>query len=454
MKNIDRYGLALTTSSTTAVTHYIEGVDRLLALAAGGREALTAAVDADAGLAMAHAALAFLSSREGDIEEARRSIEQAQAHMAGATRRERQHIGVFAAVIRGDGPAALALVREHLAEFPRDALVLYQGMFLLSFGGGPHPKEAILLLYDGLARAYGDDWWFLGASSFAYQELDRFDQAWPLAERSLALNPSNGNAVHALTHLHYETNEHGEGSRFLLDWLGRYPREAIYFSHFNWHLALHYFALEQFEDVMVLYSRDMAPVDGGRATVLPDVSSLLWRMELYGQAQTPLPWAAVNALAQAACGGTSPAFMAVHAGLAHAGAHDWRSLGLLIDDLGARARSGHANAGVAQRLVEAALAFAGRDFDATISSLEPVFDQVVRLGGSNAQREVFEDTLLVAYLHAERWVSATQLLRQRLARRSSRRDESWLADVQRHQVLTHEAFGVEMHERVDREVAR
>jgi hypothetical protein len=44
-------------------------------------------------------------------------------------------------------------------------------------------------------------------------------------------------------------------------------------------------------------------------------------------------------------------------------------------------------------------------------------DQIVRIGGSNAQREVFEDTLLEAYLHAGRYAQAEALLCLRLGRR-------------------------------------
>jgi type II secretory pathway component PulM len=56
--------------------------------------------------------------------------------------------------------------------------------------------------------------------------------------------------------------------------------------------------------------------------------------------------------------------------------------------------------------------------------------QVVRVGGSNAQRQVIEDTLLQAYIRAGRCQQAAQLLQVRLARRPSRRDAQWLEQVQ------------------------
>jgi len=49
----------------------------------------------------------------------------------------------------------------------------------------------------------------------------------------------------------------------------------------------------------------------------------------------------------------------------------------------------------------------------------------VRIGGSHAQRELWEDTLIVAYLRAGRRDKATKMISDRLRRRPSLRDEAW-----------------------------
>jgi hypothetical protein len=53
-----------------------------------------------------------------------------------------------------------------------------------------------------------------------------------------------------------------------------------------------------------------------------------------------------------------------------------------------------------------------------------------RIGGSHAQREVFEDSLIFAYLRSGQPGKAEPLLRSRLSRRPSARDEAWLAQCQ------------------------
>ena len=59
-----------------------------------------------------------------------------------------------------------------------------------------------------------------------------------------------------------------------------------------------------------------------------------------------------------------------------------------------------------------------------------IYDQIARIGGSHAQREVFEDTMLEAYLRAEQFDQAEAMLRARLQRRASARDLFWLSRTQ------------------------
>ena len=71
-------------------------------------------------------------------------------------------------------------------------------------------------------------------------------------------------------------------------------------------------------------------------------------------------------------------------------------------------------------------AFAQGDYDRTVALVEPIADQIVRIGGSHAQREVFEDTLIQAYLRAGRFERGAALLQRRLEHRHSARDRAWL----------------------------
>jgi hypothetical protein len=49
-----------------------------------------------------------------------------------------------------------------------------------------------------------------------------------------------------------------------------------------------------------------------------------------------------------------------------------------------------------------------------------------RIGGSHAQWEIYEETMVVSYLALARYDDAARLLRRRLRRRASTRDQGWL----------------------------
>ena len=70
-------------------------------------------------------------------------------------------------------------------------------------------------------------------------------------------------------------------------------------------------------------------------------------------------------------------------------------------------------------------AFADGDNDNAIRLLEPAMSELPRIGGSHAQRELWEDTLIVACLRGGYADKAAGLIAARLERRPSKRDEAW-----------------------------
>ena len=74
-------------------------------------------------------------------------------------------------------------------------------------------------------------------------------------------------------------------------------------------------------------------------------------------------------------------------------------------------------------------AFAGGDYSGCVTHLEPVLDEVVRIGGSHAQREIVEDTFIVALMKSGDLSRARTMLDRRLHRRPSPRDARWIAMV-------------------------
>jgi tetratricopeptide (TPR) repeat protein len=420
----DRYGLVLSTASGDAAARYREGMDRLLAYARGADEAFAAASAADEGFALPHAGQAMLALFVGDGAGARAALGRAQARVGDATRRERQHVAALATMVGGDAVRGLALLDEHLQEFPRDALAANQASSAIGFSGRPDREAYRAAFVERLAPAYGEDWWFDSALSFVYHETGRFDESRRLSERSLARCPANANASHNIAHVCFETLDHDGGTTFLADWLGGYDRGAPYHCHLAWHLALFELHRGHADRALEIHQRDIAPARNVRHALM-DGPALLWRFGLYERAVSA-PWRALADLGRRA---TRPGFVFgdIHAALAYAADGDERSLAAIVDSLRALHGKGHPHAGeVALPLVLGAAAFAAGDDAGALAHLEPVEREIHRMGGSHAQWELFEETMVVCYLRLGRHEDATRLLRRRLARRASPQDLRWL----------------------------
>ena len=434
----DRYGLPITTGSSRAADLFVEGLDILLSMNFGSLERLAQAVEADDSFAMAHAALAYRYMYEGNVKEAKKSIKRAGARVEGLTRRERLHVAVINAYIHRPGPEALSLMKDYLREFPRDILVLYIANNLLFYGcsgGGSrsYPADQLALCTE-VAPHYGDDWAFQSRWAFGHHESGLLDKALRLAEASLKTRPDNADASHSVAHVLFERGESRDGAQFLEQWTRDYDRRAPFYVHLAWHYCLFELSQGHYAKVLDLYNRRIQPaVAAGDGGALSDAAALVWRIMLYSETVPDIDWQALRSLAEPAIRTEGTAYRDVHAALALAGANDWKRMTALLDRIQARATSGDTLASeIMVPLLEGLQRFAHEEPEEALELLEPLFgpaamDQIARIGGSHAQREVLEDTLLECCLETGRFDKAETMLRTRLSRRPSTRDLFWLA---------------------------
>jgi len=421
----DRYDLPISTTSATAAERFQHGMDMLLAYGPGAAEAFADAVHADDRMAVAHAGLAMVAVAQGDAATARAAADRARDVVGGATRRERQHVEALGTLLAGDTARGLALIDEHIAEFPRDALLVNQAGSAIGFAGARDREQQRMAFLERLAPAYGDDWWFQSALAFTYHEVDRFEESRRLSDRSLAQYPGNANASHNLAHIHFELLDNEGGAAFLDEWLTKYDPRASFYCHLAWHLAMFELHRGRYAHAQAIFERDILGAVNPRLAMI-DGSALLWRFKLDGQPESALSW---RSLADLAARVSRPGFVfgEVHAALAYAACGDDAAFARLVDGLRALDAKGHPIAGrVALPMVQGIAAFVAGDHAAALAHLEPVESEFHRVGGSHAQWELFEETMIVCYLEVERYDDGARLIRRRLSRRASPRDWQWL----------------------------
>jgi hypothetical protein len=160
-----------------------------------------------------------------------------------------------------------------------------------------------------------------------------------------------------------------------------------------------------------------------------DPVSFLWRWELAGHPRDTQAWRIVRDFARGAFPRAGVAFSDMHLALADAVVGDEPALEARTRQIDELARSGRYPSGPLVPAVSRAFAaFEQRNFSAVIEALEPIAGELERIGGSRAQLDLVEFTLLRAYVSADRLGDARRMLSMR-ARASSKPPVAGLAAV-------------------------
>jgi hypothetical protein len=245
--------------------------------------------------------------------------------------------------------------------------------------------------------------------------------------------------VHALAHVFEMEGRHEPGVSFLSssspDW------ERSYFAVHNWwHLGLYLLELGLISDALALYHERLRAARSTEWLGIVDAAALLWRLSLYG--------ADVNAPATALAGDISglvdvPAYIfndwhaVMTFGLAGEHARNARVLAANSRLTGPTNRQAAERAGL--RLLEGFAAFAAGQPEVTVDLLIDIRPEAHAVGGSHAQRDVVDLTLIAAAARSGQADLSRALVTERAARKpaaaSSARalvlanggDDTWLA---------------------------
>jgi len=415
----DRLGLQLSTSSAAARDAYVDASERALTFYPGALAAYDAALAADPDFALAHAGKAQVLMREGNVAAARAALVAAKELATGLTEREASHIAIFDLGSTGQTETAIAAVRNHLARWPLDALVISIAANpngLIGGSGRLGQKHQIAELMDSVAPAYGDDYWFLSYHAMALSEDGRLAEARKKIDQSVTLNRKNAHGAHGFAHVCYESGEPGTARDFLRPWLAEYPCDGFFYGHLSWHLSLVEIGLGHWDEAQALY-RDAIELDhhsGGPQQKISDGCAFLWRSELAGHPRDTAAWRLMYKYAGEALPRPGSGLADLHVILADAVMGDEAALetrNRQIEELAASGR--YPSGSYLPALSLGFAAFERRDYAGTIEALAPLAGQNERIGGSRAQHDLIEFTLLTAYLGAQRLDEAKALLSAR-----------------------------------------
>jgi len=229
----------------------------------------------------------------------------------------------------------------------------------------------------------------------------------------VALNPKNAHGAHGFAHVCYESGEPETARAYLSPWLAAYPRDGFFYGHLSWHLSLCEIQLGNWAEAVRLY-RDAIVLDrhsGGPQQKMSDGAAFLWRSELAGHPRDTAAWRAMYDYAKSALPMPGSGLADLHVILAHAVMGDDAVLEAHTRRMEELAQAGrYPSSSYLPQLARGFAAFERGDFGTAIEALAPLAGQNERIGGSRAQHDLIEFTLLKAYLNAERPEDARRLL--------------------------------------------
>src|SRR5262249_27369398 len=142
-----------------------------------------------------------------------------------------------------------------------------------------------------------------------------------------------------------------------------------------------------------------------------DSIAFLWRAELGGQKRQAQMWSELRDYALRFFPKAGLAFADVHCALACVASGDTANLARIVEELEARVASGRYPAGsVVATLAAGFAAYEKGDWAGAVRLFEQARAETVRIGGSRAQRDLAEHTLVAAYLKAGRVEDAKKLV--------------------------------------------
>jgi len=377
------------------------------------------------GMPMGHLLVAYLNllgTEPGGLQPAREALAAALA--LPADEREQAHRRAVEHLVAGRWYAAGAVLEDLSMRYPLDALALQVGHQVDFFTG--HSR----MLRDRVARV--EHAWqpgmpgyhaVLGMYAFGLEETGDYARAEALGRRAVGLEARDGWAWHAVAHVMEMQNRRRDGVAWLGSRSDTWSEGSFFAVHNWWHLALFHLGLDEIDSVLALVDSRILGSESAVVLDMIDASALLWRLHLRS-IDVGTRWQALAERWASVAQGGNYAFNDLHAMMAFVGAgrdDDAQQL------LGTQERAALANDGdnvrflrdVGYDATRAIHAFGAGRYGEAVQRLRPLRSHAYRFGGSHAQRDVIDLTLIEAAARDGQQRLADALRHERAARRAA-----------------------------------
>lgn len=402
MSQKDQAGLLLTGASPKAAELYGEALTLYHSMRGDPLGRLMEATADSPGFIMAHALMAnmLLVGANAEAQAMGVGAYQTAAALPGSDR-ELGHVQALGKVVAGDLSGAGRIYEDLSIAAPRDSFAL-QGGQLMDFLLGDSR-----MLRDRIARAlpaWSDSMpnysGVLGMLAFGLEESGFYARAEAAGRRAIELEPGNAWAQHAVAHVLEMENRRADGVAWMTRESTGWQHDSYFAVHNWWHLALYHLGLGEVDQVLALYDGPIYGAGSDMAFDMLDAAALLWRLKLQG-VDVGGRWDRLADVYERTAGSLGQsAFSDAHAMVTFVGAGRTESAKAVLEAQKAALAGPGDNAMMARDvglpLAEGYRAFGEGDYLTAIDRLRAVRNRSARFGGSHAQRDLIDLTLIAA----------------------------------------------------------
>ncbi|MCU0976972.1 MAG: tetratricopeptide repeat protein [Steroidobacteraceae bacterium] len=395
----DQMGYELTGGTAQALDAYEQALHEMRCLTGNPVATLAPALAQAPDFAMAQLLNAWMhvsSTELPAIAIARESL--AAARRLALNEREELHAAAIGQWCDGQWHAAARTLEDLNALYPHDALALQMGQQLDFFTGDSRMlRDRMLRVLPSWSEEVPGYHAVLGMLAFGLEETGDYARAEAAGRRAVELEPLDAWAQHAVAHVYEMQGRREEGIRWMHESTG-WQESGFFLVHNWWHLALHHLARGETAEALELYD---GAIRGNAASMMDliDCSAMLWRLELAGLDVGGRWTGLADAFAPHAASGNY-AFNDLHAAMAfaRAGREDLLRSLRTAQAVALTRRDDNAEfvTAVGAPAIEAMVAFAAGDHAQATSLLRTIRNRAARFGGSHAQRDLLDQTLIAA----------------------------------------------------------
>jgi len=370
---------------------------------------------ADLCLPNAYAALLHMFAETPDAPvNAKPYVQLALAAAEDAHPREAMIATIAGAWVEDRIDDALTTAKDVLAAYPRDLVTLKLAQyFLFNRGDALGMLQCAMLCRDAAA----DSAYFHAMLAFAYEQSHLLEHAEDAARTALAIDPHEPWAHHAIAHVYLTQGRIDEGADFMAgvadSWSGL---NSFMYTHNWWHLALFRLSQGQGQAVLDIYDQHVWGREKSYSQDQIGAVSMLARMEFAGLDVGDRWQDPVDHIVARGRDVVQPFLTLQYLyGLARLQRPELTALMQAVRDRAATDTDLQRPwAAVTLPAAEAIIDyFAGRYSEAA-TRLAPVLPMMEAIGGSHAQRDLFEQLLIAACQAGGATIWAQQRLQQRL----------------------------------------